>query len=160
MQGIPRDLVPLPTMPYDERPVELPLDIQECRTALWRCRGNISVAAELLKVSSSRLRNFVAKSPFLSAEAKESQERLLDISEDIIYDALTDTTDKGRQDTMARYVTTNLGGSRGYGSAKAGVTINAPKGTINISWGDGSNIVGGDNDDKSGDNIIEGSVNR
>ena len=150
---IPNDLVPLPTMPYNERPVELPLDIEECRTAIWRARGNITKAAEILKVSSSRLRSFVAKSAYLSAEVKESLEHLVDLAQDIMYDALTDTADTGRQDTMARFVATGLGKNRGFGTGGQGVQINLPKGPLQISWGDGSSISGNDN-------VIEGSVNR
>lgn len=151
--GIPNDLIPLPTMPYDTRPSELPLDIEECRTALWRTRGNISQAADLLKIPSGRLRKFINNSPYLSAEAKEALERLVDIAQDVIYDALTDVSDHARQDTMARFVAVGLGKNRGFGSATQGVTINAPRGPINISWGDGSSIS--DNSKE-----IEGSVNK
>jgi hypothetical protein len=135
-------------MPYDERPASLPLDVEECRTALWKQRGNVTKAAEMLKVPSSRLRAFIKTSPFLSAEVKEAQQQLLDISEDIAYDALMDDEDKGRQDTMARFIMTNLGGDRGYGAAKGGVTINAPKGTINISWADGTSFQPEESDAK------------
>lgn len=158
--SLPNDLVPLPTMPYDERPSELPLDIQECRTALWRCRGNISNAAELLKTSSNRLRNFVKKSPYLSEEAKESQERLVDIAEDVVYDALTDKEDTARQDTMARFVLSGLGKARGHGAGNTGLTLNLPKGPMTISWGDGSQITGNDNSPASSGPVIEGSVNK
>jgi hypothetical protein len=53
----PTDLMPLPTMPYDERPMSLPLDVEECRTALWRVRGNVTEAAKLIKVHPNRLRS-------------------------------------------------------------------------------------------------------
>lgn len=158
--SLPSDLVPLPTAPYDQRPDSMPLNIQECRTALWRASGNITTAATLLKVPSNRLRNFVVKSPFLSAEHKEAQERLVDKAEDVIYNALNDSADTGRQDTMARFVATNLGRHRGYGTGSPGISINAPKGRINISWGDGSAIVGGSNDDENDLRTIEGSVNQ
>lgn len=151
--SLPADLRPLPTMPYDQRPAELPLDIEECRTALWKCRGNITKAAELLKTTSSRLRIFIAKSPYLSSEQKEANEQLVDIAEDVVYDALTDGEDPGRRDTMARFVLTGLGKNRGHGSGGGGVSINLPKGPIQISWGDGSSIV-----DQS--KTIEGEVNR
>jgi hypothetical protein len=128
-------------MPYTIRPVELPLDVEECRTAIWRCRGNISKAAELIKVPSARLRKFVAKSPFLTEEVKEASEQLVDLAEDIVHEALTDAGDAGRRDTMARFVLTGIGKSRGHGSAGAGVSINLPKGPINISWGDGTSVV-------------------
>lgn len=135
-------------MPYDERPASLPLDVEECRTALWKQRGNVTKAAEMLKVPSSRLRAFVKNSPRLSAEVKEAQQQLLDMSEDIAYDALMDDEDKGRQDTMARFIMTNLGSERGYGGGKGNVTINAPKGTVNISWADGTSFTPAEDEPK------------
>lgn len=157
MSSIPDDLVPLPTMPYDERPPSLPLDVEECRTAIWRTRGNVTQAAALLKIPSNRMRKFIKNSPYLSEELRESLERLVDIAQDVIYDALTDRDDPQRQDTMARFVAVGIGKDRGFGSATAGgVTINAPKGNISISWGDGSKISGPEESAK----VIEGTVNK
>lgn len=135
-------------MPYDQRPDSLPLDVDECRTAIWMVRGNVTKAAEIMKVPSSRLRNFVKGSKFLSAEVREAQEQLLDIAEDVAYDALIDSEDKSRQDQMARFIMTNLGKDRGYGqgSGKSGVNVNLPgKGRMMIAWDDGTAVTGGGN---------------
>lgn len=121
------------------RPSELPLDVEECRTAIWQCRGNVSHAASLLKVVPSRLRKFVEKSPRLQDEIREAQQQLVDIAEDVAYEALTDPDDAGRRDQMARFVMSNLGKDRGYGTAK-GVTINNPNGPVVIQWADGSSL--------------------
>lgn len=128
-------------MPYPERPTELPLDTEECRTALWRTRGNISDAATLLKVNSARLRKFIKSSPYLSSELEESKEQLLDIAEGVVHDALTDTEDTTRQDQMARYILSSQGKSRGWG------TGNNTSNTVNfnnftVSWQDNNVIVG------------------
>lgn len=152
MTDLPNDLIPLPTMPYNERPVELPLDVQECRTALWRTRGNITKAAELLKISSGRFRRFVEKSPFLSAEARESNNRLVDIAKDIVYEALTDDEDKGRQDTMARFVLTGQGKNDGWGSGGSVTVNNSKGGTIVVGWADGSTFG---TPEPASDNTIE-----
>jgi hypothetical protein len=142
----PTDLVPLPTMPYDERPDSLPLDIEECRTALWLQAGNVSEAAKLLKVTSLRLRNFIKTSKRLSDEQREMQEVLLDKAESVAAEALDDE-DTSRKDTMARFIMTNLGKERGYGTpnGKGGVNVNLPtKGRMVIAWDDGSEITGPD----------------
>lgn len=144
MSELPDDLVPLPTAPYSERPIELPLDVEECRTALWLTRGNVTKAAALIKVPSGRLRKFIASSAYLSAEQKESQEQLLDRAEEIAAEALEDV-DTSRKDAMARFIMTNLGKDRGYGTpnGKGGVGINLPtKGRMVIAWDDGSEITG------------------
>ena len=127
-------LIPLPTMPWDERPAELPLDIEECRTALWQTDGNITRAAVILKVTSTRLRNFVKASAYLTAEAEEFRNRIVDKAEEVVIEALNDPE---RADTMARFVLSSLGKTRGYNqnSANKG-TISI--GDINITWGDGT----------------------
>jgi len=151
---VPNDLVALPTMPYSERPVELPLDIEECRTALWMAAGNITEAAKILKVTSIRLRSFVKKSPYLTSEMAEAHDRIVDIAEANVRDALTDELDPSRRDTMSRFVLTNIGKHRGWGSTgSGGVTVkNSAGGTIVVQWADGTSIGGDDS------KIIEGEV--
>ena len=137
---IPDDLVALPTMPYPERPLELPLDIEECRTAIWMAAGNITEAAKLLKITSIRLRSFVKKSPYLSAEMQEAADRMVDIAESNVLDALTDELDPSRRDTMSRFVLSNIGKHRGWGSGSSGsVNVkNSAGGTIIVQWADGT----------------------
>ena len=139
--NIPSDLVALPTMPYSERPLELPLDVEECRTALWMASGNVSEAAKLLKVASIRLRNFVKKSPYLSAEMQEAADRVVDIAESNVLNALTDELDPSRRDTMSRFVLTNIGKHRGWGTNAPNVNVkNAAGGTIIVQWADGTSF--------------------
>ncbi len=135
MDSLPQDLVPIPTQPWDERPVGLPLNEEECRTALWLNRGNVSDAAALLKVTSSRLRTYVNAKPRLLAEQKEARERLLDRAESVAYEALFDESDAGRRDGMAKFLlNSGLGKPRQLGSG-AGPTMNVKNvGPISISW--------------------------
>lgn len=101
-------------------------------------RGNISEAAKLIKVTPLRLRQFVNKSPYLSAEMQEAKDQLVDVAEDVVYQALTDEKDEGRRDTMARFVLGSQGRSRGWGQG-AGVSVkNSAGGTIIVQWADGS----------------------
>lgn len=161
VQQLPQDLVPLPTAPYDVRPTSLPLDRDECRTALWMARGNITVAADILKTDSGRLRKFVKNSPFLSAELAEASEQIKDTAESVVYEALTDESDKARKDGMAKFVLTNIGRDRGYGQAgkSGGVNLKLPQGNFTITWADGSGIVGNDNSQSYDDSVtIEGEV--
>jgi hypothetical protein len=136
-------------MPYSERPAELPLDIEETRTAIWMASGNITEAAKILKVTSLRLRNFIKKSPYLSAEMQEAADRLVDIAESNVYDALTDELDPSRRDTMSRFVLTNIGKHRGWGATgSGGVTVkNSAGGTIIVQWADGTSFGGSGQDE-------------
>ena len=136
----PQDLIPLPTAPYPERPVSEPLVPEECRTAIWLVRGNITEAAKLLKVTSLRLRQFVNKSPYLLSEMQEAKDQLTDIAETVVYEALTDEDDKGRKDTMSRYVLSSIGRNRGWGTSQ-GNSVNIKNnqgGTIVVKWADGT----------------------
>lgn len=154
MRALPNDLVPLPTMPYSERPLSLPLDIEECRTAIWRAAGNITRAAEILKVPSRRLRKFVKESPYLSGEIEEAAEQLVDKAEDIIADALEDSEDKGRQDAAARLVLQSARAkSRGWGTGAVAAGAKVTVGNIVIQWGNGEALT-----DNGSENIIDGEV--
>ena len=143
-------------MPYNERPASLPLDVQECRTAIWRTRGNVSSAAELLKVDSGRLRKFIHGSAYLSQEVAEATERLKDRAVEVVAEALDDEEDKARRDQMARFVLTNLGRDRGYGQAakQGGVNLKLPQGNFRITWEDDEVL----NDNGEGAKVIEGEL--
>lgn len=154
MASLPANLRPLPTMPYSERPFELPLDIEECRTAIWKCSGNISAAAEVLKVPSQRLRIFVKKSPYLSREMEEAREQIVDKAEDIIREGLEDEDDKARRDQAARFVlNSGFAKARGWGSAATpGISVKAPGGMVVVQWQDGTRFSGAE------PTIIEGEA--
>ena len=156
--SIPNDLVALPTMPYSERPSELPLDVEECRTAVWMAAGNITKAAQLLKITSIRLRNFIKKSPYLTAELQESADRMVDIAESNVLDALTDELDPSRRDTMSRFVLTNIGKARGWGSSPNSLNVkNTAGGTIIVQWADGTSFSNEDNKTIEGE-IVDGDA--
>lgn len=144
MDHLPQDLIPLPTMPYDVRPDSLPLDVEECRTALWHVRGNVTEAAKVLKTSPLRLRNFIKASPRLQNEQKEMLDGLMDKAVDVVAEALEDP-DVSRKDAMARFVITKLGAERGFveQGKSNGVNINLPnKGNFSITWDDGTQVAG------------------
>jgi hypothetical protein len=44
----PDEFVQLPYGPWDSRPETLPLDVDECATALFLANGNVKGAADLL----------------------------------------------------------------------------------------------------------------
>jgi hypothetical protein len=117
----------------------LPLDIEECRTAIWRAGGNITEASRILKISSMRLRNFVKKSAYLSREMEESKEIVVDKAESVIVDALDDPE---RRDSAARFVLERLGKPRGWGAQTPKLNINNQGGTVVFQWADGSEISG------------------
>ena len=150
MSLIPEDLMPLPTQPWDMRPASMPLDVEECRTAIWRNDGNITKAAKLLKVEPQRLRTFVRGNDRLQREVDEASEQIIDKATEVVRICLDDPDERA---SMARFVMQSIGRKRGWGNgAGSGVVVNNIGG-ITISWGDGSNFTSGD-DAK----VIEGEV--
>ena len=61
----PTVFVPLPFFGWPERPLSLPLDVEECATALYLAPGDVGASAALLKVSPARLNRVVRTSPRL-----------------------------------------------------------------------------------------------
>lgn len=148
MSEIPDNLTTLPTMPYPERPDDLPLDIEECRTALWLCKGNITDAAAMLKVRSSRLRSFVKASPYLQRETEEATERLKDKAMKVIAEGLDDDNERY---TMARFVAKELGAV-----GQKAVAKEMPAGRIVFEWSDGTSFD--PNRARSDATVIEGEL--
>jgi hypothetical protein len=60
------EFVPLPYFPFTSRPETLPLDLDECATAIFLARGNIRAAAALLKVTVPRLNRVIRNTPKLA----------------------------------------------------------------------------------------------
>lgn len=154
MSQIPEDLVPIPTQPWDTRPDALPLDTEECRTAIWMHQGNITNAAKHLKINPQRLRNYVKKSPYLSREMDEARETMLDKAEENIWDAL-ESDDDVRRDNMTKFVYNTFGRVRGFGQGSTNVKVDVnASGPISISWDNGQALSSPEN---MGD-VIEGTL--
>jgi hypothetical protein len=61
----PSEFTPLPWYSWDSRPLTVPLDQDECATALYLDKGDIKAAAARLKVTVPRLNKSVRKDPRL-----------------------------------------------------------------------------------------------
>jgi hypothetical protein len=67
-----QEFIPLPFYSWDERPITLPLDADECATAIHLAHGELVHAAELLKVPIVRLNRLVRQSPRLQRVLDEA----------------------------------------------------------------------------------------
>ena len=88
MSETDREFLPLPYFPYDERPVTVPLDVEECATALYICGGKLSKAADRLKVDKLRLQRVIDRSPRLQRLHKELYEVYVHDSAEVVIDAI------------------------------------------------------------------------
>lgn len=89
--------LPLPFYAWDARPLGLPLDEDECRTALHLEHGSLTRSARLLKVTEVRLMRAIRRSAGLTALYND----LLDVipykSADVVIDTLYDPASDRRQ---------------------------------------------------------------
>lgn len=136
---LPADLEPLGTRVADH-PDDVPLDREECRTALWLAAGNITRAAVLLRTSSARLGNFVRRDTYLGEERGKAAELAVDRAEAVVLEALDDD-DIIRRDDAARFVLTHAGRQRGWSKDGGAPGLNlafagmpAAAGAIQIRW--------------------------
>ena len=65
MRRRPPTVSPLPYFGWLERPLDLPLDVEECATAIYLKNGDLDAAAARLKVTPARLDRVVRRSPRL-----------------------------------------------------------------------------------------------
>ena len=61
----PNEFLPLPYFGWLERPLSLPLDVEECATAIYLAHGDINKAAARLKITPAKLNRVVHASPRL-----------------------------------------------------------------------------------------------
>jgi hypothetical protein len=59
----PDEFFPLPYFGWLKRPLDLPLDVEECATAIYLKNGDLDAAAARLKVTPARLDRVVRRSP-------------------------------------------------------------------------------------------------
>ena len=137
-----REFTPLPYYPWDERPHTLPLDADECATAIHLAHGDRDQAARLLKVPVIRLNRLVRNSPRLQRVLQESLEVTLARAESVPIATLFDPEADARR---LEWASTKVLQSRlGQGSAlapappsttqAASLTLNQPQKTITFRW--------------------------
>jgi hypothetical protein len=61
----PAEFVQLPYFPWDTRPSTVPLDPDECATAIYLSDGKLDRAAELLKIDQRQLKKMIRCTPRL-----------------------------------------------------------------------------------------------
>ena len=64
-QPSPDEFLPLAFFPWDTRPETVPLDVEECATAIYLAEGDIRAAAARLKVTAAKFNRMVRRCPRL-----------------------------------------------------------------------------------------------
>jgi hypothetical protein len=94
----------LPAYPWSVRPDDHPLTLDEVTCALVEASGDVTAAADRLKVGSLTLRKFIERSPRARAVVLEMDHRLADRARRKLIGILNDDEDARRQDWAIRYI--------------------------------------------------------
>lgn len=136
-----REFIPLPYYPWEERPHTLPLDPDECATAIHLAHGSLDRAASLLKVEINALNRMVRKHPMLQRIQSEALDNALAKAQSYPIDTLFDpnTDRRAKEWATAQILKSRLAmGSplspAPAGSATSNVTINQDNREIVFTW--------------------------
>ena len=91
------EFTPLPFYPWDTRPDTVPLDTDECATALHLGQGSLIRAAQLLKTAPHRLARVMRAHPNLARIQNEANELTVAHAHDELLQALSSDSDRRRE---------------------------------------------------------------
>ena len=94
----------LPAYPWSQRPDDHPLTLEEVTASLVEAAGDVTAAADRLKVGSLTLRKFIERSPRARAVVLEMDHRLADRARRKLIGIINDDGDARRQDWAIRFV--------------------------------------------------------
>ena len=132
-----REFLPLPYIPYDERPVTVPLDVEECATALYICGGKLSKAADRLKVDKLRLQRVIDRSPRLQRLHKELYEVYVHDSAEVVIDAIYADDPRVRYAAATKVLSSKAAAAHPFspsGDGAPSLTINNDNREITFHW--------------------------
>jgi hypothetical protein len=119
-------------------PFEEPLDRHQVRALLLELDGNVTKAAERLKVDPERLRAYVNGIPALKRAIDEALERAVDASIDVLYESLRDEGSlRNRFYAAKEFLRTEAGKRRGFGPREpiGALEVRAQaSGAITLKW--------------------------
>ena len=136
----------LPAYPWEQRPDDHPLQVEEVCSALVETEGNVRDAADRLKVGALVLRKFIERSTRARAVIVEMAAQLADEAQTTLHAALRDQ-DARRQDWATRFILNSKNARKlGWASSDpAEASANHTGPLINLTlpiveWQDGTKI--------------------
>lgn len=134
------EFIPLPYYAWDERPTTLPLDPDECATAIHIAQGDIPKAAALLKVSQHLLERELRRHPRLVRILNEELQLAVSRSRSEYLSALTSDNDRRREWAASKILSSRIAQSDPFAPApsqpnavQASLSINQAR-EIVFSW--------------------------
>lgn len=151
------EYAPLPWYAWEVRPVSVPLDFDEVKTAFALAHGDPLGASRFLKVSVVRLKRWVRYNPRIINYVRELAEAAIEVG---AYESVRALFDAGSDNRRREWAATKLMQSRlamdhmlspaPLASVSTAVSIGEQR--LTVRWGDGTKIAElGPADDGSGD---------
>jgi hypothetical protein len=114
-----QEFIPLPFYPFTERPATLPLDPDECATAIHIAQGDIPAAASLLKVPQFRLEREVRRHPDLGRILNEELQIAVSRSRSELLTALDSPNDRRREWAASKILSSRIAQNDPFAPAPA-----------------------------------------
>jgi hypothetical protein len=136
------EFVPLPYYPWDERPHTVPLDPDECATAIHVAHGSLPKAAALLRIPLIRLSRAIRAHPRLQRVLDESFQLALHRAAAVPIDTLFDEAADARRLEWASTKVLQSRLAQGHPlspappstAQSASLTLNQPNRSITFRW--------------------------
>jgi hypothetical protein len=132
---------PLPYYGWDERPSTLPLDPDECATAIHLAQGDLPAAAALLKVPHHKLHRQVVIHPRLARVLSESLALAHNRAASEYIRALDSPSDRRREWAAAKILSTRSAASHPFApappqpsTASLSLQQSGPSRTLTFRW--------------------------
>ena len=114
-----QEFIPLPFYPFTERPATLPLDPDECATAIHLAKGDIPAAAALLKIPQYKLEREIRRHPNLSRILNEELQIAVSRSRSEYLNALDSPNDRRREWAASKILSSRIAQNDPFAPAPA-----------------------------------------
>jgi hypothetical protein len=134
------EFLPLPFYPWDERPPTLPLEFDECATAIHLTNASIPAAAALLKIPIVRLNREIRRSPRLQRVVEEALEVIKAKMAGEVIQALDDPDGRRREWAVNKLLVSRMAQGHAFAPApasssqSASLTVDQPNRTMTFRW--------------------------
>jgi hypothetical protein len=114
-----QEFIPLPFYPFSERPPTLPLDPDECATAIHIAQGDLPKAADLLKVPQFKLEREVRRHPNLARILNEELQIAVSRSRSELLTALDSPSERRREWAASKILASRIAQNDPFAPAPA-----------------------------------------
>jgi len=139
--SLDEEFAPLPFYPWDSRPPSLPLDPDECATAIHLAQGDLPAAASLLKVPLHKLNRQLVHHPRLQRILREALDNQIARAASEYIRALDSPNDRRREWAATKILASRAAASHPFApsppqpsTASLQLSQSGPSRTLTFRW--------------------------